>query len=105
MAEDRVHVCRTMHHMPSCFPIAMAETIIVPPYSEMVIPGVVQGQANFTEGVIENIDSSLCDGHVALANLVVNLAGGDVVNMGHQSAKLHECIIIASCEQAVSMVF
>ena len=88
----------------------MAETVIVPPYSEMVIPGVVQGETHFTEGVIENIESALCDGHVALAKLVVNPAGGDVplrvVNMGYQSAKLYEGMIIASCEPAhvMSMV-
>ena len=110
VVEDKVHVCRTMQHLPSCFRIAMAETIIVPPYSEMVIPGVVQGQAHFTEGVIEIIEFHLCDGHVALAKLVVNPAGGDVplhvVNMGYQSAKLHEGMIIASCEpaQVMSMV-
>ena len=110
VVEDKVHVCRTMQHLPSCFRIAMAKTIIVPPYSEMVIPGVVQGQAHFTEGVIENIESPLCDGHVALSKLVVNPAGGDVplrvVSMWYQSAKLHEGMIIASCEpgQVMSMV-
>ena len=88
----------------------MAGTVIVPPYSEMVIPGVVQGQAHFTEGLIENLESSLCGDHVALAKLVVNPAGGDVtllvVNMGYQSAKLHEGMIIAFREpaQVMSMV-
>ena len=110
VVEDKVHMCSTMQHLPSCFRIAMAETVIVPPYSEMVIPGVVQGQAHFTEGLIENIESPLCDGHVALAKLVVNPAGGDiplcVVNMGYQSAKHYEGMIIASCEPArvMSMV-
>ena len=110
VVEDKVHMCSTMQHLPSCFRIAMAETVIVPPYSEMVIPGVVQGQAHFTEGLIENLESPLCDGHVALAKLVVNPAGGDVplrvVNMGYQSAKLHQGMIIASCEpaQVMSMI-
>ena len=48
VVEDKVHMCSTMQHLPSCFRIAMAETVIVPPYSEMVFPGVVQGQAQFT---------------------------------------------------------
>ena len=78
----------------------MVETVIVPPYSEIVISGVVQGQAHFTECLIENLESPLCDGHVALAKLVANLAGDVplcVVILGYQSAKLHEGMIIASC--------
>ena len=54
----------------------MTETVVVPPRSEMIIPGVVLGNPHFTAAMIDSGDIPLCDGRVALAKMLVNPSNG-----------------------------
>ena len=96
-----VHACRSITDMPACYHISMTETVVVPPRSEMIIPGVVLGNPHFTAAMIESGDIPLCDGRVALAKMLVNPSNGDVpvrlMNLGNQPEILPEGLVLGSC--------
>ena len=48
------------------FRISMAQSVIIPPISEMLIPGVVEGKPHFTHGIVEPRDDQLFNGNVAM---------------------------------------
>ena len=96
-----VHACRSITDMPACYHISMTETVVVPPRSEMIIPGVVLGNPHLTAAMIESGDIPLCDGRVALAKMLVNPSDGDVparpMNLGNQPETLPEGSVLGSC--------
>ena len=96
-----LHACRSLTDMPACYHISMTETVVVPPRSEMIIPGVVLGNPHFTAAMIESGDIPLCDGRVALAKMLVNPSNGDVpvrlMNLGNQPETLPEGLVLGSC--------
>ena len=79
----------------------MTETVVVPPRSEMIIPGVVLGNPHFTAAMIESEDIPLCDGRVALAKMLVNPSNGDVpvrlMNLGNQPETIPKGLVLVSC--------
>ena len=97
-----VHTCRAMRDMPAIFRISMTETVVVPPFSEMYVPGTVQGEAHFTEGLVEGTCSPLCEGNVALAKMVVNPTQGNlplrVANLSKEPQTLFKGMEVATCE-------
>ena len=96
-----LHACRSITDMPACYHISVTETVVVPPRSEMIIPGVVLGNPHFTAAMIESGDIPLCDGRVALAKMLVNPSNGDVpvrlMNLGNQPETLPEGLVLGSC--------
>ena len=97
-----VHTCWVMRDMPAIFRISMTETVVVPPFSEMYIPGTVQGEAHFTEGLVEGTCSPLCKGNVALAKMVVNSTQGNlllcVANLSKEPQTMLKGMEVATCE-------
>ena len=96
-----VHACHSITDMPACYRISMTETVVVPPRSERIIPGVVLGNPHFTAAMIESGDIPLCDGQVALAKMLVNPSNGDVpvrlMNLSNQPETLPEGLVLGSC--------
>ena len=96
-----VHAYRSITDMPACYHISMTETVVVPPRSEMIIPGVVLGNPHFTAAMIESGDIPLCGGRVALAKMLVNPFNSDalvrLMNLGNQPETLPEGLVLGSC--------
>ena len=96
-----VHAYRSITDMPACYHKSMTETVVVPPRSEMIIPGVVLGNPHFTVALVEFGDIPLCDGRVALAKMLVNPSNGDVpvrlMNLGNQPETLPKGLVLGSC--------
>ena len=92
--------------MPSLYRISVVETVDVPPMSEMIIPGKVDGQAHFTLGMVENGDCSLCDGNVAVGKVLINPTLNcipiRVMNMSSESQTLYQDMNVAQCEPVMN---
>lgn len=63
-----------MHEMPKVFRITMAETVIIPPECEMIVPGRMEGKPHFATRIVEPIQSSICKGNIMVAKMVHNSA-------------------------------
>ena len=98
---NAVHACSSIMDMPACYRISMTETVIVLPRSEVIIPGVVLGNPHFTAAMVESGDTSLCDGRLALAKMLVNPSNGDVplglMNLGNRPETLPKGLVLGSC--------
>ena len=92
--------------MPSLYRISVVETVDVPPMSEMIIPGKVDGQAHFTLGMVENGDCSLCNGNVAVGKVLINPTLNcipiRVRNMSSESQTLYQDMNVAQCEPVMN---
>ena len=92
--------------MPSLYRISVVETVDVPPMSEMIIPGKVDGQTHFTLGMVENGDCSLCDGNVAVGKVLINPTLNcipiRVMNMSSESQTLYQDMNVALCEPVMN---
>ena len=92
--EGTTHICRHMETMPQVFRITAAETMIIPPMSEMIIPGKMSDHPPVTQGIVEANVHQLCEGNVVVARAVVNPAGDilpvRVMNMSPEPQKLFQ---------------
>ena len=48
-----VHVCPYMASMPQVFRIWMAETVVIPGFSEMIVPGETGEMSHLTRAIVE----------------------------------------------------
>ena len=64
--------CHRITEMPRAYKITMADTVIVPPMCDMLVPGRVEGGAHYTLGIVEERDYPLCHGNVAMSKMVIN---------------------------------
>ena len=91
-----------VHDMPVVYRIKMAETVVVPPESEMILPGAVEGDLHFTQGLVEGNGATLCEGNVAIARALVNPTQEclpvRVVNLGTKPQTLYKGTRVATCE-------
>ena len=76
MIGANVHTCRAMESMPQIFRICTADTVVIPPLSEMIIPGGICESPHITQGLVEGSTLPLCDGNVMVAHAVLNPAQG-----------------------------
>ena len=70
--DGTVHICRRMGGMHRICRVSVAETVIMPAMSEMLIPRNIDGTPHFTQGIVEMSDCTLCDGNLMMARTVVN---------------------------------
>ena len=95
----KVHTCWAM---PSIFRISTTETVMVQPLSVMYIPRAVQGEAHFTEGMVEGTCSPLCEGNIVLSKIVVIPIQGNlplrVANLSNEPKTLFKGMEVITCE-------
>lgn len=100
---DRVHPCQAIQDMPSVFRIAVTETVIIPPLSEMMVPGELQGSPHFTQAIVQARDYPLCNGNIAMAKQVVYPAQNHlplrIANLSSEPQTLYKGMKVATCEQ------
>ena len=93
--------------MPKMFKICTTESVFIPPMTEMIISGRIEGDAHFTAGLVTQRDRPLCDGNVAMAKSVVNMARVQVplrvMNMSQEPQLLFKGMNVAQCEQVVGV--
>ena len=101
------HKCRIIKEMPRVFKITMAETVVVPPSCEMVVPGEVSGKPHFTHGIVEPRDYPICHGNIAMSKLIVNPTKSSlplrVANLSPEPQVLHKGMQVAICEEIGSV--
>ena len=97
-----VHSCRSIDVMPQVFRVSVAETVEVPPMSEMIIPGETCAGSHLTQGIIEGHDRPLCDGNVVVARVVLNPAEETlplrVINLSGEPQTLYKGTDVATCQ-------
>ena len=71
---DTTHLCRSVKDMPQLFRINVAETVVIPAMSEMIVPGKTSVVSHITHGIVEGLDRSLCNDNVAVGRVVLNPA-------------------------------
>ena len=95
-----VHSCRSIDVMPQVFRVA--ETVKVPPMSEMIIPGETCAASHLTQGIIEGHDRPLRDGNVVVARVVLNPAQETlplrVINLSGEPQTLYKGTDVATCQ-------
>ena len=96
-----------MEAMPHIFWVTVAETVIIPAMSEMVIPGKIDDTASLIQGIVESCGRQLCDGNVTLARAVVNptedILPLCVMNMSSEPQTLYWDTHVATCEPVASV--
>ena len=104
---ERVHHCRRVQDMPRVYKIMMADTVVVPPMCEMLVPGKVNGEAHFTHGIVEERDYPLCHGNVAMSKMIVDPSRSTfplrVANLSSEPQTLHKGMSVADCEEIHSI--
>ena len=102
-----VHICRSMENMPQVFRIRAADIVIIPPMSEMIIPGEIPESPYVTQGIVEGDSNFVCDGHIVVARAVLNLAQGTFplceMNLSEEPQEVHKGTNIAICEPVASV--
>ena len=97
-----VHSCRSIDVMPQVFRVSVAETVKVPPMSEMIIPGETCAASHLMQGIIEGHDRPLCDGNVVVARVVLNPAQETlplrVINLSGEPQTLYKGTDVATCQ-------
>ena len=102
----RVHRCSMLRNMPKVFRITMADTVVVPPLCEMIIPGKVEGNPHFTQAFVESRDYPLCHGNIAMAKMLINPTRSGVplrvANISSEPQVLYKGMKVAQCEEMES---
>ena len=97
-----VHICRSMESMSQVFRIRAADTVIIPPMSEMIIPGEIPESPYVTQGIVEGDSNFVSDGHILVARAVLNPAQGTfplrVMNLSEEPQEVHKGTNVAICE-------
>ena len=102
-----VHICRSMESMPQVFRIRAADTVIIPPMSEMIIPGEIPESPYVTQGIVEGDSNFVSDGRILVARAVLNPAQGTfplrVMNLSEEPQEIHKGTNVAICEPVASV--
>ena len=100
--DGTVHIFRRMDGMHRICRVSVAETVIVPTMSEMLIPGNIDGAPHCTHGIVEMSDHTLCDGNLMMARTVVNptleVLPLRVMNLSTEPQTLWKDTHIGTCE-------
>ena len=110
--DGTTHVCWRMEAMPRTFRITVAETVTIPPMSEMIVPGKMEDTPPFTQVIVDSSGRHLCKGNVVLGRVVVNPVKGvlplRVMNMSNDpQVRFHDtqvgvCEPVSSVSQTLS---
>ena len=102
---DTTHLCRSVKDMPQVFRIIVAETVVIPAMSEMIVPGKTSVVSHITQGVVEGLDRSLCNDNVAVGHVVLNPARDilplRLMNLSNEPQTLHKGTRVAECHPVV----
>jgi len=107
MALGTVHVCRFMESMPQVFRIRVAETVEIPAWSEMIVPGETCDTSHLTLGLVEGNGQPLCDGTLLVARTVLNPSQDvlplRVANLSGETQTLYKGMNIANYEPVTAV--
>ncbi len=96
------HICHGRAEKAFMFDIKLSEDVMVPPGSEMILPGVVDGHPNFLDGLLQPAATFLGREDLVLAKAVINPQLPEipvrVMNMGDSAYPLHRGTVLATCE-------
>lgn len=96
--------CVTDDEFPSVFRVTAAETVIVPPNSEMVLPGKMADKPNFVTGLFEANSSFVEKKPLFLAKMVAHTSTGRVplrvINPTDEPQVIYKGQVAAMCEAA-----
>ena len=103
-----VHVCWYMASMPQVFRIRMAETVVIPGLSEMIVPGEAGEMSHVTRATVEGNCQELCEGNVMVAHTLLNPSLGTlpvrVMNLSSEPQRLHAGTHIAMREPVSDVI-
>ena len=89
--------------MPQFYKIKVAEAVVIPPRCEMIVPGRVEGKANFTAGIVEERERPICNGDIALSKMLVNptkpMVPLRVANLSSEPQRLYKDMVVGTCEE------
>ena len=95
--------CTLESQLPSIFRITVAENVLVPPTSEMVVPCKVDGGApHFSNAILEAANSKLADRGIFVAKSLVDPCTGNVplrlINISSEPQQLYKHTHAATCQ-------
>ena len=100
--------CQRESKLASTFKVTLEETVVVPPLSEMLLPGRIEGRPNYTSAIIEPNPKWMNKEQLLMGKMVVDPSGGTVpvrvVNLQDRPNTLYGNSIIATCEPVSSVV-
>ena len=86
-------MCQYMTSMPQIYRIRMAETVVIPTLSEMIIPRETGEMPHMTRAIVEGNCQELCEGNVLVAHTLLNPSLStlpvQVMNLSHEPLRLH----------------
>ena len=98
--------CIPENTMPSVFRIGLLRTVVVPPESEIIVPGQVLGTPAYTQAVIEPMSSFISrQPDILIGRVLADPSAGcvplRVMNLSSQPVRMHSKTHAATCWPAV----
>ena len=98
-------LCKSEGEMPSVFKVTLPEAIIVPPNSEVIVTGLLEGKPQFTTGFFEISPALRENKPLLLAKMVAHTTGVEVplrfINPSDEPQHLYRGQVAACCEEAL----
>ena len=86
----------------------MAQTVVIPTSSEMIVPGETCENPHVTRTIVEGNCQELCEGNVVVAHTLLNPSLGTlpvwVINLSCEQQRLHAGTHIATCQSVSDVI-